>query len=548
MIAAGATAIGVSVLAGCGSTSAVPKQEPPFIWVDETSSPFVNNFNPFSTSDPVVDVGLGYLYEPLLYINTYTGKIVPELASSYSYNSSHTVLTFNLRHNIKWSDGVPFTSKDVVATFNMILHNPQIDLTGVGALVQSAVANGPYQVIITLTGPNVGALYMVAGNTPIVPAHIWDHVSNPATFTNPHPVTTGPFLLGSYSRSEFTLVRNPHYWGGAPSIKEIEVPLLLGNNPATLAMEKGDFSFATQFVPNIQTTLLSRSPHYHDWFPPAINNVLYVNNAIYPYSLPALRWAISDAINRPLISRLGEYGYEPPDNPVALPPTPLYNTYVSKAVEQRYHFIYDPAKSKQILKAAGFTWNGQGALVDPRGQVVAPTIIVSAGGTDIVADSGIIAKELAQIGINATVKTPALMTDFSDLASGHYQLGFEVAFGYGPSAYDLYDGLMGSVFYKPIGQFAADNWERWQSPVTARLLQEYATTFSQSRQRAIMAELEGIFAKNLPIIPVVIQPGWEEYNSTYFTGFPTSSNPYSATISGWNNQYMLTHIRYRFAK
>src|SRR5579872_2706737 len=37
-------------------------------------------------------------------------SIVPDLASSWSWNTDHTKLTFKLREGVKWHDGKPFTS------------------------------------------------------------------------------------------------------------------------------------------------------------------------------------------------------------------------------------------------------------------------------------------------------------------------------------------------------------------------------------------------------------------------------------------------------
>src|ERR1044072_7530105 len=44
-------------------------------------------------------------------------SIVPELATSWSWNEDHTAITFKLRDGVKWHDGKPFTSADVKCTF-----------------------------------------------------------------------------------------------------------------------------------------------------------------------------------------------------------------------------------------------------------------------------------------------------------------------------------------------------------------------------------------------------------------------------------------------
>src|SRR4029077_17330886 len=46
-------------------------------------------------------------------------SIVPDLASSWSWNEEGTALTFQLRHGIKFHDGKPFTARDVKCTWDL---------------------------------------------------------------------------------------------------------------------------------------------------------------------------------------------------------------------------------------------------------------------------------------------------------------------------------------------------------------------------------------------------------------------------------------------
>src|SRR5258708_10065020 len=50
-------------------------------------------------------------------------SIVPELATSWSWNEEGTELTFPLRHGVKWHDGKPFTAQDVKCTWDLLTSN-----------------------------------------------------------------------------------------------------------------------------------------------------------------------------------------------------------------------------------------------------------------------------------------------------------------------------------------------------------------------------------------------------------------------------------------
>jgi peptide/nickel transport system substrate-binding protein len=49
------------------------------------------------------------------------GTIVPDLAKSWAWNTEKTELTFQLQDGVKWHDGKPFTARDVVCTFDLLL-------------------------------------------------------------------------------------------------------------------------------------------------------------------------------------------------------------------------------------------------------------------------------------------------------------------------------------------------------------------------------------------------------------------------------------------
>ena len=86
----------------------------------------VVNFNPFANNPnwPTVNG----IFEPMMVYNLLKGEMVPWLADSYTWSPDFLTLTFKLHPGIKWSDGQPFTAKDVVFTFNLLKNTP--GLTG----------------------------------------------------------------------------------------------------------------------------------------------------------------------------------------------------------------------------------------------------------------------------------------------------------------------------------------------------------------------------------------------------------------------------------
>ncbi len=542
-VATMAMAVAVMSPAAFASTSATPASSNYVTYVVSPNGPFVDDFNPWSPANPVVPSIFTEIYEPLFYYNQYTGQSIPKLATSYSWTNHHKTLVINLRHGVVWSDGAPFTSADVAYTLHLLATTPSIDQNGLGNMIASVHASGKYQVKVNLKTVSNLAWYYIGEDTPIVPQHIWGKVKNPATFKDSNPVTTGPFVLGSISHSLITFKKNPRYWDhGKPYVAGIQMPLYLDNNTAALAMGQGNFDAATNFVPSIKTALLARDPqHYHYWFPPIGSVVLETNDAKYPISLTSFRQAVSDAINRSQVSTLGEFGYEPVGNSVGLPSDKANQAFINQGVLKRYPLVYNASESKAILKKAGFKWNSSGQLVDPHGHVVKLTIDVASGVTDWIADAGVIAKDLQAIGINAQVTTPSGSTLNSMLANGGYQMALNWV-DQAP-AYIGYNLVLNSEFGAPIGQTALSNYERWNNKQTDALLAAYPKAFTPNQQKAIMTKLETIFAKNLPVIPLLNGVAWEEYNTSRFTGWPSASNPNASFAGAIDDMYIFANVK-----
>lgn len=512
-----------------------------FIYMPPNTT-FSDIFNPFSPGNPLA--GMMEVYEPLFWYNQYTGQNIPKLAVSYSYANGHKSIVVKLRHGVKWSDGQPFTAADVAFTLDMITSHPAIDTNGLGSLIQSVKVDGPYQVTVNLKSADSTAWYYIGEQTPMLPKHIWDKV-NPLTFKDGNPVTTGPFVFKSVNSAMITFVRNPDYWNpGQPHVAEIQIPYGSDNNVAALIMAQGKFSAGVQFVPSIQTVLLDRSPHYHDWFPPTGAVVLDTNDAVYPLSLVPFRQALSYAIDRQRVSQSGEFGYEPPGNLMALPPNGADKPFIDPALLKQYPATYNPQKARAILKSAGFTWNESGTLIDPHGKPVSLSILVATGITDWIADAGIIASELQSLGINAQVKTPSGSTESGMIANGNFQLAMNWI-GFGNPGYFEYNQTLNSLFSAPVGKVASSNVERWNNKATDALLNAYPKAFTFAQQRSIMYKPESIFVQDLPVIPLLNGAAWEQYNDTNLVGWPSAQNPWAMMAGPIDQMYVFAQVRER---
>ena len=507
----------------------------PLVMLPSPYGTFPDNFNPFSSSANPGTIGL--IYQPLFYQDNVSGHTFPLLGTSYSWSNHNKTLTVDLRKGVKWTDGVPFTAKDVVFSFDMIKKYPTADINGVWTQLSGVTASGNYKVVFNFKQANVPFAYYVLSTT-IVPQHIWSKVGDPTKLTNSNPVGTGPYLLLSFNSQVYKFSSNSHYWGGAPAVKSVEYPAFTSNTSADLALAKGQATWGGLFIPGIQSVYTSKNPNNHYWFPP--NNVvmLYTNLQDPLLKNLVVRKAISMAIDRQKIYMEGEYGYEPVASPTGLimPNNKSWlNTKLPKADQQ---FTYSPSAAIKLLESAGYKQNSQGIFVSPQGKPLNFTLQVVSGWTDWDADAALIAQDLKSIGINVTVQEEQYGAYYSNI--GNPKKNYQLAISWtnsGPTPYYLYENML-----NPKGNF---NVEQLNNPKITGLLDKYSTTSNLTTQKQYIYQIQQYVAEQLPSIPLVYGATWYEYNNAQYTGWPTPSNPYinPAPYTNVAQAIVLTHLR-----
>jgi peptide/nickel transport system substrate-binding protein len=497
---------------------------------NESGSTWTCQFNPFNPA--VTLVSFGWVYEPLEYVNILkTGSVTPWLATTSAWSNGYKTLTFTVRDGAKWSDGQPFTAADVAYTFNAMKSDKAIDLNAIwtadGGPVTSVTQKGN-QVVIDFNAPSQPYFYLIADQTPIVPKHIWASLNQSKlhTYADSNPVGTGPYLMSSCAPQNIKYLNNPNYWQSSPghpvpAVKEVDYPAFLSNTPANLSLAQGQAQWGGQYIPNIQSFYISKDPtHRHYWFPPVLNVSLFPNLTNPVLSQLPVRQAISYAINRQIVSRLGESGYQAPANASGV----ILPTYSAWSDPSLATATFSTAKADQVLTAAGFTKGSDGIYKDKSGNRLAFTIKTISGFSDWDASLQLITQQLKAAGISVTVQDENTTSYTADLEAGHFQLAYGGSGGPAPSpGPSPYYELRGLLFGGNIG---STNYERYKSASTDALFNQYSAA-SPSQQVNIIHEIQKVMVDQIPLIPVTEGVDWYQYDTSHFSGWPTQSNPYA---------------------
>jgi peptide/nickel transport system substrate-binding protein len=364
---------------------------------------------------------------------------------------------------------------------------------------------------------------------------VWSKVADPKNFTNPNPVGTGPFnVVSKFSTQDYVLSKNPHYWlKGAPKIPCLEYVQAASNDAALADIQSGQVDWTHNFVPNVESAYEAKDKaHYHAFYATtAYAQSLVFDDTQYPYSLPVFRKALSLAIDRNSISKLGEYGYAPPTDALGL--TGLFSKWYTPAIKAaaKAAATYDPAKAKSMLTGAGFTYKGNN-LMDPKGNPVKLDIHVISGWSDWVASDQIIAKNLQAIGIDSNV---ALEPDWNSWypkvsATTAPSLMWQGASQASPFSY--FQANLAQSQYIPSGQDATNtgNWEHYFNPGATALINNWRTSLDTEKQQQDFVKLANMFLQDQPIIPLFIGPRWSTYSTKYFHCFTSPKNYYTDPI------------------
>jgi peptide/nickel transport system substrate-binding protein len=224
-------ALGALVLAGCRVNRPNADHAATQILYDSASSD-PGTFNPILVTDGASAAAVGDLFEGLVKINPRTTEPEPDLAQSWNITDGGKTITFHLRHDVKWSDGVPFTALDVIFTLRVIYdpHVPNSDafvMTVDGKPIQ-AEAPDDYTVVMHLPRPFAPLLY--AAGFPIIPAHTLEHALGSGSFNHTWGIDTPPAnltSLGPYRMTRYVpgqliaFDRYNHYWMRDPDGSEL---------------------------------------------------------------------------------------------------------------------------------------------------------------------------------------------------------------------------------------------------------------------------------------------------------------------------------------
>jgi peptide/nickel transport system substrate-binding protein len=536
------TAAGAVVLAGCSID--IKSQPDPslgddtmLLAADHGSPAFQRNFNPYLAGSRIA---VNYVYEPLAVVDSITGKETPWLATKVDQPDARTIV-FTIRQGVKWSDGTALTPDDVVFTLDLLKKYPSLDGKGVWNYAKSVERRGD-DVVVHLKSQDVPAVWAIE-QTLVVPQHIWQGVAHPDTWTNPDPVGSGPFTLGRYAPTQYTMDKYAGYW---QADKVAPKHLVLPASGTELDVVTQGFDWAYSFLTDVKGTWEKANSANSYWFPPAGTISLIPNLTKKPYSDVNFRQGLSKSLDRKAIGDAAAEGYMDPAGQSGLL-LPNQQDWLDPSLPDQGLVAQDRKAALASFAKAGYHLHGS-RLVGPTGKQATLTIMTANGYSDWLKGVQEVQKELAKVGIRVKISQPQPAAYYSSLAGGDFDVAMGGVGGTG-NVYLDFDGNLGGDKYQPIGKQASGNFARYRNDQVDAILDRFRVALDPTEQKKLANQLQQIFFDQVPTISLYYGGSWGLFSTQKFTGWPSAKDPYagpqnygSPQASGSSPLLVLTHL------
>jgi peptide/nickel transport system substrate-binding protein len=418
-------------------------------------------------------------------------------------------LTFTIRPDANWGDGVPVTTEDVLFTYD------------VGRDPTSAVSNGElYRRItgVTVDSDKTFTLhvdkltfdYAAINDFVLLPAHIERNAfAEPAQYrvrtrydtdpTNPG-LYNGPYRISQVASGSYIVLEpNPRWRGPQPhfrrvTIRAIENTAALEANllSGTIDMVAGELGFPLEEA-------IAFEKRHRDAY-----RFLYKPGLVYEHvdcNLDALaladrrvREALILGLDRDAMSRQLFAGQQPVAESFLSPLDPGYATDIP-------HYRYDAGRASALLEAAGWRAQSKGPRIDVNGNRLTLELMTTAGNRSRELVEQVLQSQWRQIGVEIRIRNePARVLFGETLRHRQFQLAM---YAWISSPENVPRSILhSSEIPGPANAFAGQNLSGFTSPEMDRIIDALEIELGPDKRRLLWAEAQRLYATELPSLPL----------------------------------------------
>jgi ABC-type transport system substrate-binding protein len=462
------TASGSATAASKPHSASSPPKVVKIAWPEQ-----VQSLDPDLTSEALPYDIMALMGGTLTTLSANGKSVEPGLASKWTASSNGLTWTFTLRKGLRFSNGQPLTATDVKATFDHQRSDKADPEIGDFSTWKQETVKSPTELLIELSAPQPSLPLILAAPYHIIfPA---GSVANKSFYKD--PISDGPFKLQSMSAggTQEILVANADYYGAQPAIPQVEFLYVPSDNTRVIELRANQIQVAGELAPSDLKQLKSNglvgqdAKQYGSY-------MIWMSDRKSPLSNVNVRKAISDSIDRAQINQIIWNGGNTPIGSLFPSTMPEYLNDIPTA--------YNVAAAKKLLKG---TPCANGCTIPMQVRTGYPI-------EDEMAT--IIAQDVAPSGITIQIDSVDNAVQGTNLGDANFQmalnwLGLEV-----PDPISWLDLAV-------LSTGGIDSLFSGYKNATVNALVAKATSASGATEAGYIAQINAIFAKDLPYVPLV---------------------------------------------
>ena len=423
--------------------------------------------------------------------------LVPALATAWK-RTGDTTWEFELRKDVKFSDGTPLTANDVVVSFERapVVPNSPASLALFTRSIKQVTAVDAHKIRIDTKYPDPLLPTMVP-EILIIPAKLKD-ASTADYNAGKSMIGTGPFVFDAYTAGDrLVMKRNDQYWGRKPDWSKVTLRFITTDAPRVAALLSGDVNLIENVPPDLVDRVKKAGFNIVQSKPVLPVYVGFdVGRDVTPDVTPIgpapgantnplrdkrVRQALSLGIDRKAISDRIQQGTTAPAGQLLL--DELFGA--SPNVKPR---VYDPARARALLAEAGYK-NGFEITIH--------------GPNDRLANDSRVVQSIAQMWNRIGVKAKAEVMPWSVYFPRVGKREFSVYLMSSGSIAEMATALNSVVVpYDPKNGKGVNNRGRYSNPQLDELVNTAFLTLDDGKRRDLLVKASELFADEEPVMPL----------------------------------------------
>jgi peptide/nickel transport system substrate-binding protein len=399
----------------------------------------------------------------------------------------------------------------------------------------------------------------IFGSYLIMPEHIWAG-EDPATFTFPEPIGTGPYTFTSAATNRAIWDRNDEWWGAATGFMDLPEPLRVifletgGEESRAQLIAANDMDAAQSVSVGTFEAIQAQNPEiiaWYDDYPYAAADPcarqLEINTTVAPWDDPAMRRAVAHIIDRSQIVNVAYEGTTEASRTMFAQygsMAPFIEAAVAAGGE--LPATADVEAGQALIEEAGWTRNGD--YYEKDGETLSVEIHVNSASTEYTRTIDVIVEQLQRAGIDARAVPVENGVFWGEvLPFGAYEMSYSwLSCG---SVNEPW-ASMGRYTVKdvvPVGERSPgfNNTARWDGAdaeaYSAAVDEMAALPLGDERVVELVGEAYPALMEGMPFIPLVQAAKLIPFNTTYWEGWPTNDNYYNHPFFWWNTGHQIVH-------